>query len=452
LFNFRRSLFLSGIAACIASSAYTQSPGDLIAPPGPPDYASAGPVDSSHVDPSAPASTFVFQLPAGATDTSSVLQNSTLGRSGNANSNKHHSQNTGGNILGLNSVTTFGGAFAGQAGTSQGNVFKYSILGNPPAAGGTTQIPARIDEVSWTLLNANGTVFKTVSFSPFETLTLNSPNFQAAKYSSSSSPVQFADAVQRASFYNSLQPGQPWHTELAPSVVNKVNITVPYIVNVQLSNGNVVQARSYFTGTAADGSTFVLMLNLLFNFLFDNEVVNEINLNNFTTDAINITAFPNTFLFSLNTSNPSVPGGCCTLGYHTYFYEPGSVPQNRWLSVFESWISPGLFGNGFQDVTALSHEVSETFNNPFLDNAAPNWQFPGQPHGSTVCQNNLETGDPIEVLPNATLPITLGGYTYHPQNEALVPWFGMGSSNAINGAYSYPDTAVLPHAALPCGS
>jgi hypothetical protein len=36
---------------------------------------------------------------------------------------------------------------------------------------------------------------------------------------------QFADAVQRAEFFQTLQPGEPWHTRLVPSVVNKVNIT-----------------------------------------------------------------------------------------------------------------------------------------------------------------------------------------------------------------------------------
>jgi len=174
-------------------------------------------------------------------------------------------------------------------------------------------------------------------------------------------------------------------------------------------------------------------------------------LGNFSTDGVNMTAFPNTYLFSLNMSNPQSPGDCCVLGFHTYFYD-NAVPQDRWLTIYESWISPGIFGGGFQDVTALSHEISETFNDPYIDNVTPNWQFPGQPHGSTVCQNDLETGDPIEVLSNATFPVTLGGFTYHPQNEALIPWFGMGSSNAIGGAYSYPNTTVLPHAALPCGS
>jgi hypothetical protein len=226
-------------------------------------------------------------------------------------------------------------------------------------------------------------------------------------------------------------------------------------VNVQLANGNIIQARSYFTGTASDGSTFVLMLNLLFNFFYDNAVVNDINANNFTTDAVNVDLFPNTFLFSLNVNNPNAPGGCCVLGFHTYFFEGGVTPQPRWISLFASFISPGLFGAGFQDVTGLSHEISESFNDPFINNTVPKWQFPGQPPSSTVCQGNLETGDPVEVLPTATIPLTLKEkqeiFTFHPQNEALLQWFEMGAtSNAIDGAFSYPNETVLPHSAVPC--
>jgi hypothetical protein len=107
------------------------------------------------------------------------------------------------------------------------------------------------------------------------------------------------------------------------------------------------------------------------------------------------------------------------------------------------------------DVTALSHEVSETFNDPFVDNATPSWQFPAQPANSKVCQGNLETGDPVEVLPTATIPVFIrernSVFTYHPQTEALLQWFEMGAtSNAIDRAFSYPDETALQKSAVPC--
>ena len=87
---------------------------------------------------------------------------------------------------------------------------------------------------------------------------------------------------------------------------------------------------------------------------------------------------------------------------------------------------------------ALSHEMSETFNDPFVNNATPWWLSP-----SGQCQNNLEDGDVIEGLPNPTFPIKLNGVTRHPQTEALLPWFaGVTPSKAIHGVYS-PDITAL---------
>jgi hypothetical protein len=357
-------------------------------------------------------------------------------------------------IAGLDTVATFDGAFFAQAGpNSTGTrLFRWTMIGNEPQRGETTVIPFKIDAVSLQLLNADGSTFKVVPFDPFQTATLESPNFEPLNYRSGHG-IEYADAVHRAQFFHVMD--EDWHTVLIPHVKNLTTIVVPRFVNVRLSNGNVIQARSYFTGTAADGSTFVLMLNLLFNFFFDNIVVNDINNGIFTTNALDATLFPNTYLFSLNVNNPNVPGGCCVLGFHTYFFEPGAIPQPRWITQYASWISPGIFGGGFQDVTALSHETAEEFGDPFIDNATPSWQFPGQPANSKVCQSNLEEGDPIEVLANATIPITVKEgnfkFTYHPQNIPLLQWFEMGAtSNAIDGAFSFPDETLLPHSAVPC--
>jgi hypothetical protein len=105
----------------------------------------------------------------------------------------------------------------------------------------------------------------------------------------------------------------------------------------------------------------------------------------------------------------------------------------------------------YADVVALSHEISEWMNDPFTTNAViPSWQFPGEPG---ACQGNLETGDPVEVLaPDLrTFPVTIGGFTYHPQNEALLQWFAQVSpSNALDGAYSYPNESSLTSPSLSC--
>ena len=143
---------------------------------------------------------------------------------------------------------------------------------------------------------------------------------------------------------------------------------------------------------------------------------------------------------------------CCVLGFHQYIFDPSTNPESRWIYAFASWISPGIFDPGIQDVTALSHETSEALNDPFGNNIVPTWQYPTMP---ATCQANLETGDPVEVLGNSTVPIVTREkhevFQYHPQTEALLQWFEIGDpSNAIGGAFSYPDTTALPRAATPC--
>jgi hypothetical protein len=465
MYSSRRTSLFSGLAILtfVASVTFGQAPAnDIVAPNGSARFFAATPVDLTQVPTqpvnSSPSGLTLSMPPAGA-DPNAIF-NSKSGASGagtsgtqDQNHGNPHPGNNGGTISGLTTVPTFAGAFAGQAGISSGDVFPYIMLGNQPLLGGTTTISAHIVEVSLQLLNANGSTFRAVPYAAFEAPTLNSPNFEEAHYSSSPSPTQFADAVQRAEFFPNLVPGPPWHTILTPNVVDRVTLTIPRFVNIQFPDGTIRTIQAYYAGTAPDGSIFVEMLDLLFNSLNTNLVANEINAGNFSPDALSLNLYPNTFLFSIDlTGNPV---SCCVLGFHTYFFESGVVPQPRWLFEFASWISPGVFGPGFQDVTGLSHEISETFSNPFLNNLTPVWQFPGVPANAKICQGNLETADPVEVLADAPFPVTLtvGGkpFTFHPQNEALLQWFEMGTtSDAFGGAFSYPDTTVLPHSAVPC--
>jgi hypothetical protein len=352
----------------------------------------------------------------------------------------------GGVITGLDTVPTFAGAFAGQAGPSSGTVFPFIMIGNDPRVGGTTRIPVKMTAVSLQLLAADGTLVP-MPFAPFEDLTEDSPNFAESNFSSGRH-IQFGDAVQRAEFFKSMD--EDWHTVLdQPVIVNRVTFTIPPVVNVQLPDGTIKQVPAYILRQAPNGDPFVEMLDLLFNALNLGQAVNDINAGNFTTDAININMYPNTFLFSIDSQGNFA--GCCVIGYHTYFLDRSVTPQPRWMFDFASWTSPGIFRGGLQDVTALSHEISETLNDPFVNTATPRWQFPV----GTSCQGNLETGDPVEVLGSTTVDITLRErnevFTYHPQTEALLQWFEMGAkSDAIRGAFSYPSIAALPTSALPC--
>ena len=118
---------------------------------------------------------------------------------------------------------------------------------------------------------------------------------------------------------------------------------------------------------------------------------------------------------------------------------------------YSTWMQPIFLNPTTLDVVGLSHEISETYNDPFVAAAGlvrglpttdttPWWL---SPNGN--CQNDLEVGDVIEGLPQQVFPITMpNGFTYHPQVEALLQWFEFQSpSTALDGAYSYPDETTL---------
>lgn len=445
----------AGLGAILCLSQGLSAQNDIRGNPATPGYTRVSPVPLNSVRTVTPSP--VLTYPAGAKTSRGMIAYDENGASvsrerasANAAAGANSAVIGNGTLFGLDTVATFEGAFAATGGPSVGNVFPYIMIGNDPLIGGTTTIPAKITTVSLQLLNADGSVNKVVSYNPFENTTLDSPVFENTLYGDGRS--QFTDAIQRAEFFNTMK--QNWHTRLDPSVVNRITVTVPRFVNVRLANGNVVQVQNYFLGTAPNGDSFVELLDLFFNVVFLNTASNDINAGNDTTDAFNMQLYPNTFLFSINSQGKRFPGDCCVLGFHTYLFD-SSVPQPRWITAFASWISPGLFGPGIQDITGLSHEVSEAYNDPFGNTAVPSWQFPGQPAGSKVCQGNLETGDPVEVLPDATVAIPLREsgkiFTFHPQTEALLQWFSQGpASNAIDGAWSYPNENALTRSAVPC--
>jgi len=437
--------FAPSLSAQNEARAYSGSPGYSRMPP--------VPLQSVRTVTSSPMLTY----PAGAKTSRGKATSDENGASVSrvrANANVAAGPNSGvignGTMFGLDTVPTFAGAFAATGGPSKGQVFPYIMIGNDPLVGGTTTIPAKITTVSLQLLNANGGVNKVVSYNPFESKTLDSPVFEDVLYGSGRS--QFTDAIQRAEFFHTMK--QNWHTRLDPNVVNRITVPIPRFVNVRLPDGTVKKVQNYYVGTAPNGFTFVEVLDLFFNSAFDNAVINDINAGNDTTDAFNMQLWPNTFLFSIDSKGNRFNGDCCVLGFHTYFLDD-AVPQPRWITAFASWISRGIFSGGFEDITGLSHEVTEAYNDPFTDTAVPIWQFPGEPAGSKVCQGNLETADPVEVLPDATVAIPLREngtiFTFHPQTEALLQWFSQGpKSNAIDGAWSYPDENALTRSAVPC--
>ena len=101
----------------------------------------------------------------------------------------------------------------------------------------------------------------------------------------------------------------------------------------------------------------------------------------------------------------------------------------------------------------LSHEVSELYNDPFVDTNVSPWVS----GGLQFAQANLETGDVIEDMANTDViykvPLNPNGkpYTYRLQNVATLEWF---TRNPFNGGiYSWPNEHTLnqaPHVPGSC--
>src|SRR5205807_4737972 len=353
--------------ACITASSMGQTPDDgaaAILQSGGPGFLRVMPQSLDLSQPPASIdSNMVLTFPANAASSREVFltdttanASSAAGNSGSANSPaQNNARRSDGDdrdndgrranrstIDGVDSLATFSGAFVNQAGPSLGRFFSFTFMGNHPLAGGTTVIPAKITTVSLRLLNPDGTMNVNVPFT-FSDLVEDSPNFEETNYRSGQH-LQYGDAIHRAQFFHTM--GEDWHTVLSPRFVNNVTFTIPRFVNVRFPNG-VRPVQAYRLGTLPDGTHFVLLLDLLFNALFTNQVVSDINGGNFTTNALNNLLLPNTFLFSIN--NAGQLSACCVLGFHTFFNIPSAVPQPRWVTQFASWIAPGIFGGGFQD-------------------------------------------------------------------------------------------------------
>jgi hypothetical protein len=357
----------------------------------------------------------------------------------------------------IDSIRTFTGEFQVAGINPEGNPqlrWLFTMAGRDPASGGATTFSAPIVPVSLDLLDYDGRLRVVdgrplhYSVRPFVNAVANSPVFQNADYSSSDAPTQFADAVQRAEFYSQMQ--SDWHTLLKPEVKAERTLSIP--------------RGLYYFALRPDGAccAFVLVDIKTFSKLLFPANAHDVSTpvgaaeraGDITTASISTFLFPNTYLYL-----DGNPNHCCVLGFHTYDSEPGDASngfrEKRYVFNFSSWISPGLFAPGFEDITALSHEVTESLNDPFVASDGAHGITPWWLSQNGNCQDDMEVGDVIEGLPDATVAIRTNGKTYHPQNEALLPWFESESpSSALGAAYSYPNqnvlTALSPPEAVNC--
>jgi hypothetical protein len=325
----------------------------------------------------------------------------------------------------IRSVPNFSSSF-----TFNGTVFPFTMVGRAPQKGDTTKVETQFISISLFFdgfVDAQGNNI-VLDVAPLLPAIRNSPNFQDAGYRSGF--TQFGDAVQRAEFFSIMKPD--WHTLLdRPRNLTPVQIEVP--ANTRIGQLFITRGTQELFAVI-DTGFFISQLNTI------------IQLEKLDVDALPIALTNRVFLGT----NASI-NNCCIVGFHTAFdaVTDGNKPAVQTFA-WASWAGTGIFGGTFSDVVALSHEISEWMNDPFINNATPSWLFPGS---NTACQSNLETGDPVEVFANAGFPVTIDGFTYHPQTEALLQWFSRKSpSDAIDGAYSFPDETILTTPSRQCPS
>ena len=326
--------------------------------------------------------------------------------------------------------------------TFGGQVFPYTMVGKDPARKQTTTIPTQYIPMSFffdEFVDQNGNnivIDTTVLNDEIE----NSPLFDNSQFATGF--TQFEDAVMRAEFFplfgknRDNEGNDTYHVLLGhPKTLTPVTIEVPAgsSVVLQAPDGNLV--------AIIDINFIVSQLNTLVQ-----------------TEPITVNAIP-MFITRNALYGDFVkqkPADCCIGGFHTAF-ETNQAGNNIFVQTFDfatsldADIADFVFGDPtiFADIFPLSHELGETLNDPFVNNVTPSYQIPGAPAG--VCQADLEVGDIIENLANPSQPITLHGFTYHPQTLALLQWFeGITPSDAINGDYSFPDPTVLTSPFMPC--
>ena len=332
----------------------------------------------------------------------------------------------------IKSVPFFNSSF-----TFQNQTFPFSMVGHAPQRGGTTLVDTSYLALSFffdEFVDQNGNNIVIDATGNTNNL-LNGPDFERFPFTTGN--TQFSDAVARAEFFNVMRKGDAddqWHTLLEqPRQFKPVTIEVPFGSSLVFS----------------DGTNFFAFVDI--NFM-NSQLNTLVQTEDIRVDEIPIFVTHNTVYADF------VFGGCCIGGFHTAF-EANQIGNTVFVQTFafatslDAAVANDIFGDPtiFADVAAMSHELTETFNDPFVNNVVPSWQFPGAPPGT--CSNVLETGDPVENLPNPTFPVTVDGFLYHPQTEALLQWFSRESpSSAFGGAYSYPgNNLTSPSMACPTG-
>jgi hypothetical protein len=233
---------------------------------------------------------------------------------------------------------------------------------------------------------------------------------------------QLQDATMRAQF-NKTGKKSAYHLLLHPNVLPAVTIDVPSNQGTVIASGRGVVAA-------------------------------DINISWWSSQINNLEQSADPTHLPLYLTNQVLlfqgsPGNCCVIGYHgtrAAGYGAGSANSNGNAVVqtfaWASWVQPGFYARpaggtdwALQDIHALSHEIAEWADDPFVNNTVEPWVTPTAPQYG--CTGVLETGDPVVGVwfplagNNAGATDSYNYYgQYHPEEEVFAQWFGRGGVEA----------------------
>ena len=298
-------------------------------------------------------------------------------------------------------LLTWNGTF-----TYNNTQYNYVMVGHDPSTGQAAEISTYLIPVKIVL--SDGTTYDPTSGGPTGALarTILSPIFDSTTtYTQGGVNVgqtQYVDAFQRANFWSIVQSNPGYHVLLGGPTA-RVQVLPTLTLNVPSQYGHSGQEFGFTAG--------LVDINYY-----------DAQISNYMASNPNIT--PDKFPIFETSDMYWTQGGCCIGGYH-------SANGQQTYATFTYVTHPGVFS---QDVSALSHEVSEWMDDPLTNGGN------GTPCGI------LEVGDPLEGTGNyGSTHYTLHGFQYNLQDEVFLGYFGAPLSTSVNSWWSfqnYPFTRI----------
>jgi hypothetical protein len=292
---------------------------------------------------------------------------------------------------------------------------------NPATSNASTTIPVFIIPMTMSFTKSG----KTTVFSPVKAIgtglsaaqqTVASPIFQSSvDYVQGGTDIgktQYEDAFQRGNFWTDVMTNTNYHV-----LLGKPKILAPIAVSVPTADGT--------TGTSTYGPPGTL--GIVSYSWFTQEAPTWIaKYPQITPSALAIFITYNVYLSETNNF-----GGCCIGGYHNAYGNASSQQTYAQFSFMGQSSARDVFSS---DVSALSHEIGEWMDDPYVDNV------------QGACGGILEDGDPLEGNADYGDTIyTIGGYQYHIQDLVFLKYFGQTPSTSVNDWWTfqgYPFTQV----------